>query len=269
MADYSIKAGDNLWNIVKSNYNVSTSKEIRSFVNQIADENKDPNMIYAGASLFLPETDNFIKTTQETQSAQAVGEKTKADELQEWNSYDNMLKFSNNETIEEFEMFDAIGEGMTEQQYFDALSDFSQSVIDKYDADGDGVMNNEEFTMMATDELGIEEYSKQVSTKEVNFLASIMPDVFKADDQELIAAGAAQTAADMPASLTKTFADIQMDDDNESISAAEFAAQFFYADFNQETGKYDGSIDFTAYNSYTETSKEDKSVYYEYAKSFE
>jgi hypothetical protein len=296
MADYSIKSGDCLWNIAKANYNVKSNSEIQEIVNLISKENKldNPNLIYAGASLVLPETDSFIKTTQETVGAQVAGEekqeetqnqtvdikseevetpvveeKTKADDLQEWNSYDNSIKASMGEDIEEFQMFDAVGEGMSEKQYFEALAGFTQSVIDKYDSDADGVMNNEEFTLMATDELGIEEYSKAVATKEANFLASLMQDASLANDTALIETSAAQTAASMPELLANLFSSLQMDDDETTISLNELATQLFYADYNNQTGKYDGKIDFTAYNTYTDTSKEIKKVFYDHAKSFD
>ena len=65
----------------------------------------------------------------------------------------------------------------------------------------------------------------------------------------------------MPELLTNLFASLQLDDDETTISLNELATQFFYADYNNQTGKYDGKIDFTPYNTYTDTSKEIKKIF--------
>ena len=255
MADYSIKSGDCLWNIVKSNYNVSSSGEIRKLVNQIAEENniKNPDRIYAGSSLVLPETDSFIRTTQETVGSQVVGEekqeeiqpvaeKTKADELQEWNSYDNAIKASEGENIEEFEMFDAKGQNMSTEEYFKALAGFSQSVVDKYDVSGDGKMDEQEFGYMMTDGLEIEEYSTQTAAKEAAYLNSLG---YEANEAEM----ASGLVASLPGLIKTIFAGFQMDDDNKTIGANELASQFLAADLDAN-GNVDGKLDFGVYNSY-------------------
>lgn len=256
MADYSIKSGDCLWNIAKANYNVKSNSEIQEIVNLISKENKieNPNLIYAGASLVLPETDSFIKTTkeptndggtdeaQEVQVADDVPEKTKADELQEWNSYDNAIKASEGENIEEFEMFDAKGQNMSTEEYFKALAGFSQSVVDKYDVSGDGKMDEQEFGYMMTDGLEIEEYSTQTAAKEAAYLNSLG---YEANEAEM----ASGLVASLPGMIKTLFAGFQMDDDDKTIGANELASQFLAADIDAE-GNVDGKLDFGVYNSY-------------------
>lgn len=256
MADYSIKSGDCLWNIAKANYNVKSNSEIQEIVNLISKENKieNPNLIYAGASLVLPETDSFIKTTkeptndggtdeaQEVQVADDVPEKTKADELQEWNSYDNAIKASEGENIEEFEMFDAKGQNMSTEEYFKALAGFSQSVVDKYDVSGDGKMDEQEFGYMMTDGLEIEEYSTQTAAKEAAYMNSLG---YEANEAEM----ASGLVASLPGLIKTIFAGFQMDDDNKTIGANELASQFLAADLDAN-GNVDGKLDFGVYNSY-------------------
>lgn len=266
MADYSIKSGDCLWNIVKSNYDVKSNKEINEIIDLISKENEleNPGLIYAGSNLVLPETDSFIRTTQDTEDVQDetqdATEKTKADELQEWNSYDNAIKYSNGEEIEEFQMFDALGENMSDKEYFAALQSFSQSFIDKYDSNDDGLMDETEFEMMATDELGVEEYAKQITQKEVDFMKSMNGNQFEIPE-DLINESITQTAQMLPEQNKTLFAAMQFDDDATTISSSEFAAQFLYADMN-ENGNVDGKINFLNYNTFTDLSKEDREYNY-------
>ncbi len=213
--NYTIASGDCLWNIAKNNYDCKSDAEIMQVVNQIAEENqiKDINIIYAGAKLNLPETDQFI-------SSKAAEEKTRADKFDDWtNGEDNFNAVVAGEEVEEFEMFD-----LDLSTYSTDLKEFSQEYIDKYDEDGDGSWNIQEFTNMASAGAEIDEEYK---------------DEYQALYQQL-------------------FEDLNIDDNADAINAAEFASFLYTADVDWDNfyetdgdvaSSIDGKLDYLNYQS--------------------
>lgn len=205
--DYSISSGDNLWNIVKNNYDCSSNKEIQETVNLIVKENdiEDANKIYVGAKLSLPETDSFIKTSKEKdedsgfKTAGEKEEKTRADKFDDWtNSEDNYEKSLAGEDVDEFTMFE-----LDLSTYSSDLKEFAQEYIDKYDADGNGSWDKSEFIKMAGAETDVPEGMEE----------------------------------DMEALYNQLFTDLNIDDNKDEISAGEFASYLYAADLDWDNYK--------------------------------
>lgn len=151
--NYTIASGDNLWNIAKNNYDCKSDAEIMQVVNQIAKENdiQNINLIYAGANLELPETDQFIASSADTD------DKTIVEKFDDWtNSEENFEAAISGNEVEEFKMFD-----INLSTYSSDLKNFAQEYINLYDEDADGSWNIEEFINMATAGAGIDPANKE------------------------------------------------------------------------------------------------------------
>ena len=215
--NYTIARGDNLWNIAKNNYDCKSNAEIMQVINEIAKENdiKNINMINEGAELNLPETERFLFPTVDEN-------KTRVDEFDDWtNGEENYQAVIAGEEIEEFQMFD-----LDLSTYSTDLKEVAQEYIDKYDEDGDGSWNIQEFINMATAGAGIEEEYK--------------------DEYETL--------------YNQLFEDLNIDEKAEAISAAEFASFLYTADVDwdnfHETGgdvasSIDGKLDYMNYQSFS------------------
>ncbi len=218
--NYTIASGDCLWNIAKNNYDCKSNSEIIQVIQDIAKENdiKDINVIYAGASINLPETDQFISS----KNTEIEEEKTRADKFDDWtNSEANCEAALNGEEVDEFEMFD-----IDLSTYSSDLKDFSQEYIDKFDEDGDGAWNLQEFTNMASAGLVIDDENKEA----------------------------------YEAMYNKMFDGLNLDDNADSINAAEFASFLYTADvdwdtFNETEGdvaaSIDGKLDYVNYQAFS------------------
>lgn len=212
--NYTISKGDCLWNIAKNNYDCKSDKDISAIVDKIAQENnlKNSNSIYAGSEIVLPETDSFISSSKTEKS-----EPSNSDKFDEWtNSEENYNKSIKGEEVDSFKMFN-----LDLSSYSSDLKDFSQEYIDKYDADGDGSWNKEEFISMATAGEGIPE----------------------------------QSSAEYTALYDQLFSDLNLDDDKKTINAGEFASYLYAADMdwgnyaktNDVASSIDGKLDYNNY----------------------
>jgi hypothetical protein len=230
--DYKIASGDNLWNIAKNNYNCQSNKEIQEYVNLIAKENniQDPNKIYADNVISLPENDAFIK------------ESSIFDSFDDWtSSEDNYEKAVNGEDVDGFQMFD-----LDLNTYSTDLKDFAQGYLDKFDEDGDGVWNKDEFITMSTS--GLED----------------IPEEYQESYSEL---------------FDQLFNDLNINDKDDTIDAKEFASYLFTADldydkYSQTDGdvasSIDGNLDYTNYQALSslEPDTEDHNTFMDLKESF-
>lgn len=130
--NYTIKSGDSLWNIVKSNYKAadgSTLKngDIQQIVNKIANANsniKDANTIIAGDSIVLPPIDTIEYEEEDTESKYA--------QLNQW------LNGSHNKAFN----FNAKN---TSSPISDGAKELAEAQMKAFDTDGNGTIDYEEF----------------------------------------------------------------------------------------------------------------------------
>ena len=137
------------------------------------------------------------------------------------NSSDNYNKALNGEKTEDFEMFKA----GSLQTYSSDLKKFSQDYIDMWDSDGDGSWSKDEFIMMSTGGEGI-----------------------PTDLSEDVQAQYAQLFDDL-------YANLNLDNNKDSISSGEFASYLYASDMDWEnyaqtgdvSSSVDGKLDYTTY----------------------
>lgn len=145
----------------------------------------------------------------------------KAKRFDKWtNSDKNFQKYQEGKKVKDFKMFNA----KDLSTYSSDVNKFSQNYIKRWDADGDGAWTKDEFISMATNGAGI-------------------PDECKEDYEQL---------------FDDLFDNLNLDDDDSTVSSEEFAAQLIMADINWETydktgrdlsQSLDGKLDYGVYSS--------------------
>lgn len=175
------------------------------------------------------DTYKILHTTYDGNNAPTseVYEITAADRLNYWNSDASYNVLAEGGEVEDFEMFEFNGPTYSK----DVLA-FAQQYIDKYDTEDangvkDGKLSLDEFIAMCQDNVEIPEDQKE----------------------------------QLMALYTVLFEGFQMDDDNNTVSAEEFASQLMVGDVVGD-GNFDGKINFVDYNTvaadpYSETYEDD------------
>lgn len=212
--NYKISSGDCLWNIVKNNYDCKSNQEVSDLVKKIAQDNdlKDANSIVIGNTISLPETDDFV-----SQSKTQDNDLSLVDKFDEWtNSEENFNKSNSGENVDDFQMFE-----LNLSSYSSDLKDFAQEYLNKYDTNGDGEWNKEEFVSMAS-------ANQEISEE------------FKAEYEAL---------------YDQLFSDLNLDDNKDTINAGEFASYLYAADMDWDNysstldvaSSIDGKLDYNNY----------------------
>lgn len=176
---YTIQKGDNLWNIVKSNYKTAngeqlTNTQIANTIKQIAKDNniEDANLIFAGTELTLNEFDGFElqietdevdETEAETEAAEEAGEDPDAAKEAETELYNNFAQWSAQNTKdfydvgllaqdlqqEAFKVVEAqtfsFGTNDSEEEYEKGLTEITTGQLAKYETNDEYGINLEEF----------------------------------------------------------------------------------------------------------------------------
>ncbi len=164
---YTIKSGDNLWNICKRQFNLSNNADIAKKVNEVAKANgiSNPNLIFAGKKIELSDaTDTLERNTNPTQgenttpTTQVTTEQ--AQNYEKWAFDKENIEKTYQYAISEnqqgkppVEDFDFLGTDMTKvpseqkaQTYTSGLLKFSQSNILNANTDEDtSTLTFEEF----------------------------------------------------------------------------------------------------------------------------
>ena len=151
MTSYTIKSGENLWNIVKSQYKLSNNTEIANKVNEIAKANniKNANMIFAGQKINLdmgltieheekkkdiPATDPIKMTQAQMAAKERIG-------------YNNIKSYNDLNTLAQSSVSIFGADTKTEEQKNAAYQEYSQYLLNEYyDENKDGKVTVEEFT---------------------------------------------------------------------------------------------------------------------------
>ena len=246
MNQYVIKSGDNLWNIVKTNYkdHAKTNADILNIVNKLAEVNEldDPNLIYAGETLNLPSYDSIFDTAAVQTDTADTDDETDVQrdlyaELFDWTkaSYDDV---TNGEDPDMYDFVESdipyTNEEFTEP-WMEGAANLAESNIEASDTvDDNGAINYQEFI------------NQEVGNYEETFGES----PFQLDDNgEII---------DM---LQDNFGALDLDKSSE-IEKDELSAYYAAMDTMDSTdGTADGKLQFAAFSNTDLTSEEFQSRY--------
>lgn len=140
MGEYTVRQGENLWNICKKQFNLSNNREIANKVNEIAAANgiTNPNKIQIGQKIKI----DFSKATEEQKQYsqevnQAVANKIDLNNIQ---TYADIQRLENS-SVSIFGT-NTIAQGKQNEAY----TDYSEKLLlEYYDIDKDGKVTAEEF----------------------------------------------------------------------------------------------------------------------------
>ena len=140
MGEYTVRQGENLWNICKKQFNLSSNREIANKVNEIAAANgiTNPNKIQIGQKIKI----DFSKATEEQKQYsqevnQAVANKIDLNNIQ---TYADIQRLENS-SVSIFGT-NTIAQGKQNEAY----TDYSEKLLlEYYDIDKDGKVTAEEF----------------------------------------------------------------------------------------------------------------------------
>ena len=159
---YSVKSGDNLWNIVKSQFGLTNSTDIANTVNKVAKANniQNKNLIFAGQKLNLDIGLTVEKTTEpeaaEPQAKQDTGTNPITQQAQ--TAANERIGFNNITTHEDLDKLAASSVSIfssdvkTDEQKQQAYTAYSEQLLKEYyDLNGDGKVTTEEFGKKETE----------------------------------------------------------------------------------------------------------------------
>ncbi|MBS4760352.1 MAG: LysM peptidoglycan-binding domain-containing protein [Clostridium sp.] len=163
MSSYTIKTGDNLWNICKNQFKLNNNTDIANKVKEVAKANNisNPNLIFAGKEINLSVGDTIEKTTEPlaenkgTESNKVTNpngtkpknyskEITQAVETKkkswDFSSYEGFMSSLNTQVS----IFST--DTKTAEQKQQAYFDYSEKLLSEhYDLNNDGIVTTEEF----------------------------------------------------------------------------------------------------------------------------
>lgn len=156
MSDYTVKSGDNLWNICKKQFKLSNNAEIAKKVNDVAKANgiSNPNLIFAGKNIELGDAMDKIERTTPTEPTAIAKEydnwaTSKENQEKTWKAYTGDKEPEKPPVAD----FDFLGVDMTKvpvekkaETYTNGLLKFSQANILNANTDNDAkTLTFEEF----------------------------------------------------------------------------------------------------------------------------
>lgn len=162
MSEYTIVKGDCLWTISKSKYDLTSNDDIRKAISKLAEVNniEDPNLIYTGNTLTLPDYDSIFN--DDSKSKQAAS--NKYEEYENWQAnainelygnpegVDDVPLDDNPKSIDDIPDFEIIPE-FSKDTYVDDMRNFAKQNIESYDKDKSGAIDLKEYTEQAVTEL--------------------------------------------------------------------------------------------------------------------
>lgn len=155
MSEYTVKSGDNLWNICKKQFKLSSNAEIAKKVNEVAKNNgiSNPNLIFAGKSLKIgdamdtiekpPAETNPVKENKPkelTKPQKAADERIANNDLKTYEDLNKLVHSSVSLFSEDIK---------TDEQKKQAYTQYSERLLKEYyDIDKDGKVTQEEFAQV-------------------------------------------------------------------------------------------------------------------------
>ena len=168
MSTYSVKAGDNLWNIIKNHFNLTNNTDIANKVNEVAKNNniKNANLIFPGQKIDLdmgltvekevkasptavqpadvqPEAQQSATNPIASHAATAANERINLNGIK---TYEDLNKLAASSVS-------IFSSGVkTDEQKQQAYAAYSEQLLKEYyDLNGDGKVTTEEFAKKETD----------------------------------------------------------------------------------------------------------------------
>ena len=162
MSNYSIVSGDCLYSIVSQKYGLKSEEDIQKAIKSVVKENKikNPDLIYAGDTLKLPEYESIFGTTQEnSQPKTTVSSSEPANDSDSdvpEDDFNNWIKTGyaklNADDEYEVEDYDMVDTDISYKDpafldpWKEGVSKMAQNELDLYDADEDGGIGFQEFS---------------------------------------------------------------------------------------------------------------------------
>lgn len=227
MAEYTVRSGDNLWNICKREFKLTNNTDIANKVNEVIKANgiTKPELLQVGQKIKI----DFTQSSTEQKKYSEEVNKAVADKI----NYNNIQTYSDIERLENSSISifgsNTIADGTQNQAY----NDFSEKyLLDCYDINNDGTVTEEEFAQV---EQRDNENLKKVMNEFLDQQSISM------DGQALELPEEVMQAINAPANTSANLFAQNLDfNDNGKIDVEEFA--FFNKMADGLDGQYDGVI---------------------------
>ncbi len=152
---YSVKSGDNLWNIVKRQFNLTNNADIANTVNKVAKANniQNQNLIFAGQTINL-DIGLTIEKADEQDAASQGNTDTAANPItqqaqtaaNERIGFNNITNYNDLDRLSNSSVSIFSSEVKTDEQRQQAYTAYSEQLLKEYyDLNGDGTVTTEEF----------------------------------------------------------------------------------------------------------------------------
>ena len=140
MSEYTVKRGDNLWNICKREFNLQSNRDIANKVNEVIKANgiTNPKLLQIGQKIKIDFSKSTVEQKQYSQEVnQAVTDKINFNNIQ---TYADIQRLENS-SVSIFST-NTISQGQQNEAYID----YSEKLLlEYYDIDKDGKVTAEEF----------------------------------------------------------------------------------------------------------------------------
>ncbi len=140
MSEYTVKRGDNLWNICKREFNLQSNRDIANKVNEVIKANgmTNPELLQIGQKIKI----DFSKSTEEQKQYSQEVNQAVADKI----NFNNIQTYSDIQRLESSSVSIFGTNTVADGKQSAAYNDYSEKLLlDYYDINKDGVVTEEEF----------------------------------------------------------------------------------------------------------------------------
>lgn len=224
MGEYTVKAGENLWNICKREFKLTNNTDIANKVNEVIKANgiTTPNYLKIGQKINI----DFSKSTNEQKTYSQEVNQAVTDKI----NFNNIKTYADIERLKNSSVSIFGANTVSEGKQSEAYNDYSAKLLlDYYDIDKDGTVTEEEFAQV---EQSDNEKQFEIDNEHFN-------NVSKAQGHESVEFREKEmNAIKAPAQRSANLFAQNLDfNDNGKIDAEELAF------FNQMADKIDGKAD--------------------------